>query len=98
MARRDYGFEQIVMLALMRLGEDAYGVPISREIEETIEREVPLASVYATLERVESKRLVSSELGERTPQHGGRAKKYFHVTGKNLLRTSVATPPTSYTG
>jgi len=86
MAKRDYlgSFELIVMLALMRLGEDAYGVPISREIEESSGREAALASVYATLERLESKGLVSSELGEPTPERGGRAKKYFHVTVKGL--------------
>lgn len=77
-------FELIVMLSLMRLDEKAYGVPISREIEETIGREVALASVYATLERLESKGLVSSELGAPTSERGGRAKKYFHVTARGL--------------
>jgi PadR family transcriptional regulator, regulatory protein PadR len=86
MAKRDYlgSFELIVMLALMRLREDAYGVPISREIEERVGREVALASVYATLERLESKGLVSSELGEPTSERGGRAKRYFQVTAKGL--------------
>jgi PadR family transcriptional regulator PadR len=86
MAKRDYlgNFELIVMLALMRVREDAYGVPISREIEERIGLEVALASVYATLERLESKGLVSSELGEPTPERGGRAKRYFHITAKGL--------------
>jgi PadR family transcriptional regulator, regulatory protein PadR len=86
MAKRDYlgNFELIVMLVLMRLREDAYGVPISREIEERSGREVALASVYATLERLESKGLVSSELGEPTPERGGRAKRYFHITAKGL--------------
>ena len=76
MTNRDYlaNFELIVMLALMRLREDAYGVPISREIEERIGRVVALASVYATLERLESKGLLSSELGEPTPERGGRAR------------------------
>jgi PadR family transcriptional regulator len=76
--------ELIVLLALIRLREHAYGLPISREIEETISREVALASVYATLERLESKGLVSSELGEPTPERGGRAKRYFHITAKGL--------------
>lgn len=86
MAKRDYlgSFELIVMLVLMRLGDDAYGVPISREIEARSGREVALGSVYATLERLESKGLVSSELGEPTPERGGRAKRYFHITNKGL--------------
>jgi PadR family transcriptional regulator, regulatory protein PadR len=86
MARREYlgNFELIVILALMHLREDAYGVPVSREIEERLGREVAVASVYAALERLESKGLVSSELGEPTPERGGRAKKYFHITAKGL--------------
>ena len=77
-------FELIVLLAVLRLGDEAYGVPISREIEDAIGREPALASVYATLERLEDRGLVSSELGEPTAERGGRAKRYFHVTGKGL--------------
>jgi PadR family transcriptional regulator PadR len=87
MTKRDYlgNFELMVMLALLRLGEDAsYGVPILREIEETGGREVALGSVYATLGRLEEKGLVSSKLGEPTPERGGRAKRYFRVTLQGL--------------
>jgi PadR family transcriptional regulator PadR len=86
MAKSDHlgNFELMVMLALMRLRDDAYGVPISREIEETIGREVVLGSVYAALERLEGKGFVSSKLGEPTPERGGRAKRYFQLTGKGL--------------
>jgi PadR family transcriptional regulator, regulatory protein PadR len=78
-------FELMVMLVLLRLGDSAaYGVPISREIEQQCGREVALGSVYATLERLEEKGLVSSELGEPTPERGGRAKRYFRVTRKGL--------------
>jgi PadR family transcriptional regulator, regulatory protein PadR len=86
MRKRDYlgSLELMVMLALIRLGENAYGVPISRELEKTSGREVALGSVYATLERLEEKGLVSSELGEPTAERGGRAKKYFRVTAKGL--------------
>jgi PadR family transcriptional regulator, regulatory protein PadR len=86
MAKQSYigGFELMVMLALMRLGEDAYGVPISREIEKIGGREVALGSVYAALERLEEKGFVTSQLGDSTPERGGRAKRYFHVTGKGL--------------
>jgi PadR family transcriptional regulator, regulatory protein PadR len=86
MRKRDYlgSFELMVMLALIRLGENAYGVPISREIEERSGRGVALGSVYATLERLEEKGLVSSDLGESTAERGGRAKRYFRVTAKGL--------------
>ena len=86
MAKREFlgGFELLVLLALMRLGEDAYGVPISEAIEESSGREVAIGSVYITLERLEQKGLVSSRLGEPTAERGGRAKTYFKVTAKGL--------------
>ncbi len=59
-------FELMVMLAIMRLGENAYGVPISREIENTTNREVAVGSVYAALERLEDKGLVASRVGVPT--------------------------------
>ena len=70
----------MVMLAVMRLEEDAYGVPISRVIEESTRRAVLVGSVYAALERLEAKRFVVSEVGEATAERGGRAKRYFRVT------------------
>jgi len=73
-------FELITMLVLVRLGDDAYGVPIAREIEEQTKREVKLGSIYAALERLEEKGFVVSELGEPTQERGGRAKRYFRVT------------------
>jgi PadR family transcriptional regulator PadR len=86
MRRREYlgNFELMVLLAVMRLGEDAYGVPISQEIEEQSGHEVAVASVYAALQRLEEKNLVSSRLGEATPERGGKAKKYFRLTTKGL--------------
>jgi DNA-binding PadR family transcriptional regulator len=86
MIRRSYlgEFELMVMLVLIRLGEDAYGVPIAREIEETSGREIAIGSVYAALERLEAKTLVCSSVGEPTPERGGRAKRYFRVTAKGL--------------
>jgi PadR family transcriptional regulator PadR len=77
-------FELMVLLALMRLGENAYGVPISQEIERQSRREVKVGSVYAALARLEEKGLVSSELGEPTAERGGRAKRYFHITTRGL--------------
>jgi PadR family transcriptional regulator, regulatory protein PadR len=78
------GLELTVMLAVLRLGEDAYGVPISREIERQTGREVALGSVYAALERLQGKGLVSSRLGEPTAARGGRAKRYFRATSQGL--------------
>ena len=77
-------FELIVMLVLLRLGDEAYGVPIAREIEEQMGREVKLGSVYGTLERLEEKGFVASELGEPTQERGGRAKRYFQVTKQGM--------------
>ena len=77
-------FELITMLVLLRLGDNGYGVPIAREIEEQTKREVKLGSVYAALERLEEKGFVVSELGEPTQERGGRAKRYFHVTKQGM--------------
>lgn len=77
-------FELLVMLAVLRLGDGAYGVPISREIEQHSGRDVAFGTVYATLERLQEKGLVSSKLGEATAQRGGRAKRYFRVTSTGL--------------
>ena len=68
----------------MRVGDDAYGVPISEAIEESSGREVAIGSVYITLERLERKGFVSSRLGEPTAERGGRAKTYFRVTANGL--------------
>jgi PadR family transcriptional regulator, regulatory protein PadR len=78
------GFELLVLLALVRLGDDAYGVPISQMIEQTSGREVALGSVYITLGRLEAKGFVSSRLGEPTAIRGGRAKTYFRITAAGL--------------
>lgn len=77
-------FEFMVLLVVLSLGEGAYGVPIAREIEKETRREVGIASVYAALDRLQRKGLVSSTLGEPTPERGGRAKRYFQVTGLGL--------------
>ena len=86
MAKRLYlgEFELVVMLAVIRLGEDAYGVPISRESERQTGRPVAFGTVYATLDRLHKKGLVSSRLGDATPERGGRAKRYFEVTPTGL--------------
>jgi DNA-binding PadR family transcriptional regulator len=85
MSREALGhFELIVLLAVLRVGDDAYGVPIARELEATSGRDVLLGSVYAALDRLEGKGLVSSRMGDPTPARGGRAKRYFKVTAKGL--------------
>ena len=86
MGEREYlgEFELTVILALLRVGENAYGVPIAREIEDSCGREVKIASVYAALERLERKKFVDSRQGDPTPERGGRAKRYFHVTALGL--------------
>ena len=78
------GFELLVLLALAGLGDDAYGVPIAKAIEHSSGREVALGSVYITLERLQSKGLVTSRLGEPTGERGGRAKTYFRITGDGV--------------
>jgi len=77
-------FELMVMLTVMHLGEEAYGVPISRELEARRGRSVAVGSVYAALERLEGKGLVASTLGDPTPERGGKAKRYFTVTKEGL--------------
>src|SRR5215813_9288190 len=77
-------FELMVLLAVIRLEEEAYGVPISRVIEQETGREVALGSVYAALERLEARGQVSSYLGKPTAERGGRAKRYFRVTPSGL--------------
>jgi DNA-binding PadR family transcriptional regulator len=76
--------ELMVLLALVRLGDDAYGVPISKELLNLAGREVALGSVYAALDRLQEKGFVTSLLGDPTPERGGRAKRYFRVTRAGL--------------
>ena len=77
-------FDLMLLLALMRLGEDAYGVTIAQELEAQTGLEVVVASVYATLDRLQERGLVSSSLGDSTPERGGRAKRYFRITGAGI--------------
>jgi PadR family transcriptional regulator PadR len=86
MADRDYlgEFEHIVVLALLRLSDRAYGVTVRQEIEARISREVSIGAVYATLDRLEAKGYVKSQIGEPTPERGGRSKRFFHVTAKGV--------------
>jgi len=71
------GFEQIVLLALLRLGDDAYGVPIRQAIEQRTGRAVTVGALYSTLDRLEAKGLVSSTFSDPRPERGGRSRRYF---------------------
>lgn len=86
-------FEILVLAALLRLGDQAYGVAIRRELEEQAQRQVSIGAVYATLERLEGKALVCARMGEASPERGGRAKRYFHIEaeGERRLKASLET-------
>ena len=70
-------FEQLVLLALLRLGNGAFGGAIHREIVSRTARDVPAAAVYVTLERLETKKMVVSYVGTPTAQRGGRRRKHY---------------------
>jgi DNA-binding PadR family transcriptional regulator len=82
--------EHIVLLAIVHLGENAYGMTVRREIEKRTGRDLSIGATYATLERLEAKGFVSSALGEPTAERGGRAKRLFRIeaAGENALRAS----------
>jgi DNA-binding PadR family transcriptional regulator len=70
-------FEHVVLLAVLRLGDDAYAVPILDEIERCTGRSISRGSVYITLDRLETKGYLRSRLADPTPERGGRAKRYY---------------------
>jgi PadR family transcriptional regulator PadR len=72
-------FEELILMALVRLRENAYGVTIRREIAERTGRDVSVGAVYTTLDRLQCKGYISSRIGEPTAERGGRAKKYFQI-------------------
>lgn len=72
-------FEQTVLLAIVHLGDNAYGVTIRREIEERTGRSIAVGALYTALDRLERKGLVRSSTSEPTPQRGGRSKRHFVV-------------------
>ena len=82
MAKGDFlgEFEQLVLLALIRLDDEAYGMAVRRELEARAARDVSIGAVYATLDRLEEKGLVKSRLGEPSDNRGGRAKRCFTIT------------------
>jgi len=83
-------FEESVLAAVFRLRDEAYGVPIMRDLEERLKRRVTVGALYGTLERLESKGLLKSRLGEPTPQRGGRSKKFYTLTASGVRTLQAA--------
>lgn len=83
-------FEEFVLLAIFKLGKEAYGVPIAEAIEDATGKRVSTGALYTTLSRLEEKNFISSWMGESTAERGGRAKKYFSLeaAGKDALEQS----------
>jgi PadR family transcriptional regulator, regulatory protein PadR len=73
--------DELVLLAVWRLGDDAYGVPIRQMVDESTGKETSVGAIYASLGRLEQKGYVSSRMGEATPERGGRAKRYYRIEG-----------------
>jgi DNA-binding PadR family transcriptional regulator len=74
-------FEELVLLAILSQGDNAYGVTIRQALEEATARTITIGSLYTTLSRLEDKGLVQSWVGEPTAERGGRAKKHYRVKG-----------------
>jgi len=78
-------FEQMVLLALIHLKPNAYGAAIRQLLHKQIERNVAIGAIYSTLERLEKKGMVTSQLGEATAERGGRPKRYFELTSQGQI-------------
>lgn len=77
-------FEQLALLAVLQLGNEAYGGSVLDVLEERAEREASLSAIYITLTRLEKKGLVSSWMGEPTEERGGKAKRFFQVEPEGI--------------
>ena len=86
-------FEQLVMLAVLRLDDEAYGTSIREELKVRAERDVSPGAIFTTLERLESRGLVSSRYGEPTAERGGRSKRFYRLTadGRRALARALRT-------
>ncbi len=87
MSQREFPgeFEQVVLLTLVRLKGQAYGMAIRQEIADRTGRDVGIGSVYSALDRMEAKGFISSTLGDPTPERGGKAKRYYQLEGAGVL-------------
>jgi DNA-binding PadR family transcriptional regulator len=85
--------EQLVLLAVLQAGNEAYGVPVQQEIARRARRDLTLGTIYKTLTRLEAKGLVDARMGAPTAERGGRAKRFYSVTavGRRAIRQSLAT-------
>jgi PadR family transcriptional regulator, regulatory protein PadR len=93
-------FEQAILLAIVRLGKDAYGRAILSEAQSRLQREVAAGAVYATLDRLEQKGLISSRLGSGTPVRAGRPRRYYSIehAGVRALNESRAVAESIWDG
>jgi PadR family transcriptional regulator PadR len=83
-------FEYLIMLAVLRLGDNAYGMRVRQEIAARTGRDVTIGAVYATLERLADKGLLSAAMSDPTPERGGRAKRSFKLTGAGMQAANRA--------
>ena len=83
-------FEQVVLLAILRLGPGAYGVAIRAEIAKCTGRNVAPGALYTTLDRLEDKGCLASRMGDPTPERGGRSKRYYRVTASGVKAVTEA--------
>lgn len=92
MYTRDYlgEFEHVIVLAVLRLEDRAYGVTVRQEIQIRTGRDVSVGAVYATLDRLQAKGYVKSFYGDPTPERGGRSKRFFRVTATGVAAVNRA--------
>lgn len=83
-------FEQIVLLAILRVGEDAYAIPVREEIEARTGRTVARGALYTALERLEAKHCLTSRMSDPLPERGGRSRRYYAVTPAGLAALRAA--------
>lgn len=91
MEQRLSDLESLVLIALLRLGDDAYGVAVQKELAKRTGRSTSFGSIYTTLARLEARGLVASHLGDPTPERGGRRKRYFEIrpAGRRAVTASL---------
>lgn len=102
MAERNYlkEFEQLVLLSVLRLGDDAHGGTIRADLEDAANRSVAVATIYVALSRLEQRGMVRSWMSDPTPVRGGKAKKFYALepAGQEALREAKATLERMWSG
>ena len=83
-------FEHLLLVAVMRLGQDAYGVSMKAEIEDRTGRSVTLGAIYPTMDRLEARGLVESDMGQPTGGRGGRSRRVFAITPAGVVAAQKA--------